>query len=473
MQKPEKPTILFVDRQCSEALALQYRFDELVPTLYAMVCDLTIPSNEIKPLIERLSTTVNFEQFHLMVNSPLSDFNEQISIISSFDDSPIEKILLFSSKYQISKYKFPIQIIPSFDIIITDQIHLTLPPFNCFHNQISLKSEEDLSWLTSKITMSCQQFNMKSFKIYYVGDFSSKLAKLLEPKHPDESTDALLLIDRNKFCYPLFVETDSYLDQSCRENIASTLFDYDLVQAEIDYGPQYLLQEIAKIINFQGNQLSYNSLFSFWSKLPPQEIEKVMQTHPMIPILFSSSNSSNQKKVQDNIIQGVDLDEIISSVPSISDGLRLLWFSSTFNPSGSIDSVLEMDTNHIYSPKYVESILLSSKHNHKLEVPPHSPFVSVVKSVIDSAGQFDSQIKSHLTGGLTGIFKKTASFTLPQSHSFTLPQSGKFLIFVLGGISFSEIHSLTKALRSVTSQNNFFICSDNICSSIDPFLEKF
>lgn len=438
MKTPSKKTILFVDFQIAQTLASNFSFSDLVPSVYKMICNISVSPESLKLLIPRLISTIDFEVFQIMINHPISFYDNQIKVIKSYSDYPIENIIDHSNYDQ------------SYDIKIHSYFHLVLPPLNCLNFQIQCDSS--FSFVIERLTKYFKQINFQNFKTFFFGDFSSKIASALnQTKNPD---NALILIDRIKFPLPLFYETDSFFDQVAKNDFSVVFRDLTLLSKEIENGSDNLLSVVKQVIKSKNN-----SLFKHFSSLSPQDIENISIDHPSIPTYFS--NFSSNKHFQDHVTQGAPIQEIIEGV-DLQEGLKLFWLSSNLFSPISTSEIFKTFDNIPYSKKYLELIFQNCGLSSKSNLLNHDSLVSFIQSIVDPNQNPHSNLQA--TG--SGIFSKFMGIE-------KITQYKSILIFILGGISFSEIHSIYSRFKNLDLHKNFIIVSDTICSSFDPFDKKF
>ena len=80
-----KGTVLFVDNACSIALSMMFKFEDLIPKKFTLICDLDNDLSKIQSLLERFISMIDFEHIALLISSPIIKYKKHIQTILEFE----------------------------------------------------------------------------------------------------------------------------------------------------------------------------------------------------------------------------------------------------------------------------------------------------------------------------------------------------------------------------------------------------
>lgn len=472
VSKPSKETILFVDDKTAENILLTGGISKLVPEKYSMICSIEKTAAEISELIERLMTTIVFENIEIFLCEKINKFSSQIKAIASFEEFGITKIYTTDSNDKGTNLPYNLQnritFCPSFAVKLTDSISLyTSLNFNVLEEIAALQESSVESLKTTIQSFISPKFTYNS---YSVGSLSYDMCSYFDKLKKGEPNAALLIIDRVFFSTPLFSESDSLLDQAAKCNLFSTLRDTDFLDVELTKGPEELKKQIQSLIG--SKETTVASMSIAWSKLDPEKKKRLTQIHPLLEPLLKEIKASNLRQFQDMLMQGDSIDDVICGT-GFRESLSLIGFKKLFSPRIDVDQLVGdlYNENKSETKNYVQAmnaadIIKTCQSGFipgsKVNDDSLMTLPKFIADLLDKSKPDDSRITTQ--SGLFSLFKKPKT---PSIKSFD-----NLFIFVLGGLSFSEVREIQRIISSSKTNVNVRIATDSICSTYDIFARK-
>jgi len=460
-----KNTVLFIDDHISNIISLESSYSKLIPSTFSLICSIEKSPDEIREMIEKIMTFINFEYFGIVIYSSVEIFVDQIRTISGFDDYKLLNII--SYKKQIADglgYKFLDIMKPLTPAVVPILPFFSLLEFLPSTLEAQLFNDEsiDLNRVAEGIKHVLNNNQVSSFKLNYLGTFSSDVSSMLEEFNNFDSSNAVLIIDRSVFPSPLFTETDSILDHAVRAHKYSLLKEKAFISIEINDGSDALKTFICNEMQLNKPTKTFESLFTQWDKLSEEKKESLGKGMPILKYLFDNGSYRIRKQLQDTLTSGLPLDEIIGTL-SYCDSLLLIGYYQCVNGSIGYDKVQRIietvykndksDKSQIRSPEEVSLAYSTCFAGGKGKKFPNDELPLSIRSAFDQQADDDPRVKQPGSNFLGSIFGRQKSGKL-------IKHCDNVYVFVLGGISFSELKTINTLLMQSKKKKKFHIYSE-------------
>lgn len=453
-------TILFVDQRSSIVISLMNGFLDLLSNKFLMICNL-VEFDEISALINKLKSIFKFRNAAIMVSKPIRNCEVLMNI---FKQNEIDVYKIFSANPENDNELFVK--LPNFDIKIWDNFILipTMPNINL--ELLGIEEPHSCSLIAESIIEYMELNNQNDFLTFSYGEYSENVQKILELKQKRNVSDnALLLIDRNKFCAPLFMN-ESLLD-NVSSNFTSFIKDKEFVEIALNKGDDELLRKIVNLFSIKDKKISYQKLYDYWNSLTLEEKYQYEVIHPSLKFIFSEAFDNELFQMKENILDGKDVNDIMNNI--------IYNFSKSLSLIGIEHCIKEIDYEFLVSKAYnncscgkekmlpINSIIkiFSScssgykfQDSKKFKIKDLYCLPYMLKRILNKDSQIDENIKSYNCGFFSKLFSKKKS----------LCDFKNLFVYILGGISFTELQMINSILKDNDSDINFKIISDSFCS---------
>ncbi|KAK8896422.1 hypothetical protein M9Y10_014321 [Tritrichomonas musculus] len=485
-----KGTVLFADNACSTALSIMFTFDDLVPKKFTLICDFEKDVSDIQNLLERFISMLEFEHVALLISSPIQKYQKHIQ---TFLDFEFDIFKIFTTVQNDDYSMIPKNVVQKSDLIqeinqilipITEHFSI-IPSCSSLLPNILLGSSEDFNEGIEKGTSVIQNVliqllkkNVNNIKSFAYGDFSKKLAESLENGRKGDNTDSVaLIIDRNLCCTPLFTNDGSLLDKAASLNLVSVLQDSNLIQTELN---DNLLPTLCKILDID-EKSNLSALSKKWASLSKNEQFSISKKYPSIQYILDTSSNKDANLVsqrilsaQNSLLNGADFDDIFASYcVSLKPNqiFKIIGFQNCIhriNFEEYLSDIPDDNSSSIKKEKYVD-ILNNCYSGVSFDLKQRSTFkpdeLLFLPNILNFIFDKNAAVNNEITAPSSGLM----GFNLFKSTQPSLKSFKNVYVFVIGGISFHELALIEKMEKSKSTNTEFHIFSDTICSSIHLF----
>lgn len=477
-----KGTVLFVDNACSIALSMMFKFEDLIPKKFTLICDLDNDLSKIQSLLERFISMIDFEHIALLISSPIIKYKKHIQTILEFE---FDIFKIFTTVQNDDYSMLPknisgdsgiLQEINQTLIQITDHFSI-IPSFPSILKNILSNSSESYSESVESASLAienvfCQILKKSDINIrsYSYGDFSKRISEMLENgRKGDNAESAALLIDRNFCCTPLFTDNSSLLDKAASSNLSFVLQDINLIKEEIE---DHLLSALAKILDVN-EKPAFHTLSKKWKSLNPTDQFELSKKYPSIQYILDGNDNLVSQKIlsaQDSLLNGADFDDIFACYCNSlkpNQLVKLIGFQNCIhriNFSDYLSDAISIDPSFSNDEDKFNYILQNCLSGLNLDLKQRSSYqldeLFFLPKLLNFIFDKNSVVNDEITAPSSGLMNLFKSST-PSLKSFK-----KIYIFVIGGVSFREIALIEKMNKSKNTNTDFHIISDTICSAI-------
>ena len=456
-------TILFIDKNCSNALSLNYKLENFMKEKFSLICNIDNDSTSIKHLIEKFINLFDFEHIVIFVSSPIRNFKDQIMTILDFGVFDIIKIITtvqnddFSCLNETAQETSIQYVLPlTYQI---DEDFTIVPTFpDVFSLYIQDNNEKYKELLDSCASSISNLFNSRSIKYFAYGKLSEELASNLNSNIKGNAVAATLLIDRNMCAAPLFTHEGSLLDKASWFDYISVLQDKELVSSEIN---GELLNSLAQILKVEPK---FNKIKDAWSKLSNEEKFNVAKIHPSVPYIFYDEDLSllNMQKL---LLSGADLSDVIDESSQISEYniFQLLGLKNSISPINIHENVSKLVSD---SNAQIRMSTILSKCKSGVELEPDEPCSFKDLFYLPSLLRFIFQKDASLNDGIVTSNSTTLLGSFLSGQSTSLKDFNVIYVFIIGGISFYEVSEIHKMIKQKNTTTQFHIFTDSVCMPI-------
>lgn len=470
--KVPKGTILFVDRAAAMGLSLCSSFSNLVPDIFAMICDLE--SDNVRGTIEKFVSVFEFEHLAILISGPLGKYLSVIKSMLGLGEFDI--VLLMTTWPENDMSLLPKQLHRVFQTVdpFLFWFHSkfamvpTIPPLlpDVIFDENSFNSNAMAS-VVSKVLKSQGECGHKFFAF---GDYSRQVMDILDEGKSGEGNVGVLLIDRLSCATPLFVHNGSLLDMAASLGVPQgktvLLKDQGMIDAELKGNT---LKEVTTSLKVPPGS-TIESIRQEWSKLSSVRQRNLLEKHPSLSLLLDRKHA-DLIQLENCILEGADLEEILESVAlDVGKYLRLVAFAHMIEPvdidrfvtaaseecGGGMSEVRSKEEQAAVLEMCSSGVKLGLGKTHRLRDLYVLP--RLIQSILDKNMEVDTRIQGSGRGLLGSLFGKKNG----------LKECKKIFVFVFGGISFfemKEINELLTKFRDIELK----VFTDTLSSSIDLF----